>query len=351
MEPLRKIAFVLEEFSLGSPGQQLLDRFLVGYARDGEFRRFPELTVAVWVSENAPREAAIESALATRERDFKLIRAASLAEVVRGADGVIVAPRSRSVSASGELLRKTLEHLSAGTTCFVFGALAGAEANARRIVANGAKRKILLASGTSLATTFRLPDIELPPRTRLEEALMVAHGPRPVAEVEAMDGLLNVIARRRGGEAGVRIVRGLNGSEVWRAGDAGEWSWNLLAAAISRSNNVQGDPVRDGRTQDVVGFGLVPKLARDPRGWIVEHRDGMRSVVLVLDAVIEDFNFAVRSRAGTVTSAQLYRPPEPGRGEFDRLVAVLEEFFMTRKAPWPMERSLALATFAEAVGA
>jgi hypothetical protein len=166
-----------------------------------------------------------------------------------------------------------------------------------------------------------------------------------------MDGLLPVIARRRGGESGIRTVRRLEGAEVWRAADADEWSWSLLAAAISRSNTVQGDPVRDGRTQDIVGLGLVRKLAEDPRGWIIEHRDGLRSAILVLDGVVADFSFAVRSRAGTITAAQLYRPPEPNRSEFDRLAAVIEDFFTGQVLPWPIERSLLIAEFIEKLGA
>src|SRR2546422_1033212 len=42
LKPLRKIAFLVEEFSLQTPAQQLLDRFLIGYPRDGKFHRPPE---------------------------------------------------------------------------------------------------------------------------------------------------------------------------------------------------------------------------------------------------------------------------------------------------------------------
>lgn len=35
MRTLNKLAFLLEDFSPGSPAQHLVDRFLMGYARDG----------------------------------------------------------------------------------------------------------------------------------------------------------------------------------------------------------------------------------------------------------------------------------------------------------------------------
>ena len=209
------------------------------------------------------------------------------------------------------------------------------------------KRRIALASGTPVATTFRLPDTDIVPRTPLKEALIVAQGTSPLAELQAFDGLLPVLERRRGGETGIRSARRIEGDAVWRAGDEATWSWALLAAAISRSDTPQGDPVKDGRTQDLVGLGLVQKLARNPRASFIEHRDGLRTTLLVLDGVVADFNFAVRADDGEITSAQLYRPPPPTRAEFDRLSAVLERFFATGQEPWPVQRSLLTAELLE----
>jgi hypothetical protein len=352
MMALRKIAFVIEDFVVGAPSQQLLDRFLIGYQRDGEFRRIPDLQVAVWLApppENSTAFADASTSLAIRQRDLKLLPTSSLAAALKDADAVLVVAAAERVSVNGELLRSVLEQVPVGAACFVHGCLAATLASAQRLASIAAARKSAIASATSVATTFRLPDIDVAAGTPLTEALMVVQGPRPVAELMAIDGLAPVIARRRGGEAGIRSVRRLDGRNVWRAGDKGEWSLELLAAAISRSNNTQGDPVKDGRTQDIIGLGLLKKLARDPRGWLIEHRDGLRSAILVFDGVVADFNFAVRSGDGTIISAQLYRPPSPARAEFDRLAAVLEDFFTSRNVPWPIERSLLAAQFMESV--
>ena len=98
-----------------------------------------------------------------------------------------------------------------------------------------------------------------------------------------------------------------------------------------------------------MGLGLVKKLARHPRGWIIGQQNGVRAAILLLDGVVADINFAVRSRDGTITSAQLYRPPAPQRAEFDRLAGVIEDFLTTRTAPWPKEQMLLVAQFMEAV--
>jgi hypothetical protein len=105
--------------------------------------------------------------------------------------------------------------------------------------------------------------------------------------------------------------------------------------------------VLDGRTQDLVGLGLVPKLARRPRGWLLEHRDGLRTAILVLDGVVADFNFAVRAQNGDVLSAQLLRAPPPAEHHFSRLAAVMEDYFRDGKLPWPVERNLLIAGLLE----
>ena len=341
--PLRKIAFVIEDFAPGTPSQQLLDRFLVGYLRDGEFRKIPDLQVAAWLgpaADNASFVADSATHLAVRERDLKLLQPSSLAATLAEADAIVVAAAAERVAINEELLKNVLERAATGSACFVHGCLGTALAGARRLQSLADERKVSLASGTSVTTTFRLPDVDVARGASLTDALIVVQGPRPLAELSAIEGLSPIIARRHAGESGIRSVRRLDGREVWRAGDKGEWSWALLNAAISRSNSTQGHALIDARTQDLVGPGLVRKLAREPRGWIIEHRDGLRSTILVLDGVIADFNFAVRSRDGTITSAQLYRPPAPNRCEFDRLAAVLEDFFTTGKIPWSIERSL-----------
>ena len=142
----------------------------------------------------------------------------------------------------------------------------------------------------------------------------------------------------------------MEGKKVWQAGDKGLWSWPLLASAISRSDALQGETIEDGRTQDIVGLGLLPKLVPQPRAWLLEHRDGLRSALLVLDGALGDHNFAAKGRGGHIYSAQLYRPPPPNEHHFSRLASVLEDFFGTGKAPWAPERNILIAGLLEIFG-
>ena len=339
------MVFLLEEFQIPSPSQQLLDRFLIGYPRDGKFHRPDELEVSVYLLLNN-RVTNLEE----RAEDFPLVIKPNPAGAVADADAVVIVPRGAGALPNEGLLRVALERAPEGAMCFVHGALASSLPGARRQIQLARSRNISLVAGTPLPVTWRLPEIDLPPDTPLSEALIVVQGKSLGAELHSLEGLLPVIERRQGGESGIRNVRFLEGKAVWRAGDKRLWSWPLLGAAISRSDSPQGDPARDGRTQDIVGLGLVPKLATEPRCWLLEHRDGLRCAILVLDGAVADFNFAVRTRDGTILSAQLFRPPPPGEHQFSRLAAVLEDFFRTGKPPWPVQRNVLIAGVLEIFG-
>jgi len=355
MRPIRKIAFLLDEFGAASPAQQLLDRFLIGYPRDGAMRKLERSKVSAYLAVSA------EANFGMRQEEFQLVVASTAEQAVAGADAVVIVSRRPGTLANEAFLRIALEQAPEGAACFVHGVLANSLASARSFAAKAASRRIALLAGTPLSVTWRLPEMNLPLGTPLTEALIVvqvnpvaiqATPPSPPAtlggaELQALDGLLPVIERRRGGESGIRSVRYLEGKSIWRAGEKSLWSWPLLAAALSRSHTPQGDAVLDGRTQDLAGLGLVPKLARNPRGWLLDHRDGLRTAILVLDGVVADFNFAVRLQRGDVLSAQLFRAPPPAEHHFSRLAAAMEDFFRDGPRPWPVERNLLIAGLLE----
>ncbi len=347
MPPLRQIAFVLEDFALQSPAQQLLDRFLLGYRRAGGFHKLDGIRVTAARGGDLQSPSAASDLLRARAADVGL-QLTDLPAAVRDADALVIVPRTAAAAPTEAQLTAALMHARRGAACFVFGALATNLAAARTLATLAAARQVALASGTTLPTTWRLPQVDLPDRAVVAEALIVVQSPSPLAEFHALDGLLPVLERRAGGERGVRQVKFLAGRELWRAGDRREWSWPLLSAALSRSDSPQGDAILDGRTQDLVGLGLVPKLASNPRGWLLEHTDGVRTALLVLDGVVEDFNFAVRLADGSNLSAQLFRAPAPAQEHYSQLAATLEDFFRTGMQPWPASRSLLTAGLLDA---
>ena len=352
---MRKATFLLEEFPTPSPSQQLLDRFLMGFPRDGTLHK--PLAKEVWVYLPPTNE----NDFSRRREEFGLNVASTVEQAVDGADGIVIVSRRPGATANDRLAELALARAPKGAACFVHGALSSSLDRGRALATQAVSRQISLLAGTPLCVTWRLPEMELPRDIALSEALIVvqtnppssASQPGPQgslagAELNALEGLLPVIERRGGGESGVRSVQLLEGDEVWRAARRKLWSWPLLAAALSRSHTPQGDPVLDGRTQDIAGLGLVPKLARNPKAWLIEHRDGLRTSILVLDGVVEDFNFAVRAGDGRVFSAQLFRPLPPVEQHFSLLAAAVENLFESHKLPWPLERNLLIAGLLEA---
>lgn len=343
MSDLSKMGFLVEEFKVPSPAQQLLDRFLIGYPRDGIFRRAQGRRIFLRVADDNKADA---GEVARREKDFGLARSAQVTET----DAVVMVWAGTGAKANGSLLKETVNAARAGTNCFVHGALANTLAEARQIAALTAERKVKLVAGTPLPVTWRLPDVQVPRGTSLKEALVVVQGPPHTAEFHGLEILLSLVERRQGGESGIRSVQSLRPATFWKHVTPENWTWPLLAAAISRSNHPQGDPVTDGRTQDLVGLGLLPKLAREPRGWLIEHRDGLRSAILILDGAIADYDFAVRTTEGAILSAQIYRPPAPADHQFSALTAVVEDFLRGGQTPWPIERNILEAGLLEVFG-
>src|SRR4051794_26990329 len=212
MRPLRKIAFLLDEVVVPSPAQQLLDRFLIGYPRDGSLHKVQGVEVSAYVAISA------EANLDPRQEEFQLILSPTAEQAVAQADAVVIVSRRPGVAANEPFLKIALDHAPEGAACFVHGVLANTLAGARASVAAAATRGIALLAGTPAAVTWRLPPVELPMGTPLTDALIVvqinplavqATPPAPPAtlhgaELQALEGLLPIIERRRGGESGIR---------------------------------------------------------------------------------------------------------------------------------------------------
>jgi hypothetical protein len=336
------VAFVLEELRFDTPGQQLLDRFLIGYPRDGEFHR-PPCKTHLWM----PQETFAEE-VHRRVADFGLQQEKALEDAIAMADGIVLVPRQTS---AGGLLRSIVSSAPPNAAVFVYGAIGDSTEQANTLASHALTRKVPLASGTSTSVTWRLPEIDVPHNAVVSDALIVVQGEFPLAELHAIDGLLPLLARRAGGEHGVRDVQLVEGQQVWKFLAERETARRLLAAALSRSDSPQGLTVRDGRTQNLMAPGLLESMANNPRAWLLEHTDGLHTIIMVLDGVIADFNFALRTKDSNILSAQLYRPPAPQRHEFSRLAEVIENYFRTRQVPWPLNRSVLacdlLARFAQ----
>jgi len=221
---------------------------------------------------------------------------------------------------------------------------------AKWMVEASKRLKFPMLAGSSLPVTWRLPDLELPLDCEIESALMVGEGRGSDAmDFHALEAMQCMIERRKGGETGVKAVQMIEDDAVWKAGEEGRWSKELLTAALSRSDTPQGWTLIDGRTQDLVGSGELPKLVKHPAAYFIEYRDGLRTTLLMLDGALQDFNFAARVRGiKGLASTQFFLTPIPNVTYSACLVNKIEEMFETGRAPYPVERTLLVSGILEA---
>src|SRR5262249_17382021 len=80
----------------------------------------------------------------------------------------------------------------------------------------------------------------------------------------------------------VRAVTCLEGEAVWKAGDQGRWSWELLEHVLGRSPSLNVGDIRDNCRHFVPPPGR-PTFLKGPIAFLVKYRDGLRSAALLLN--------------------------------------------------------------------
>src|SRR5262249_40435853 len=158
-------------------------------------------------------------------------------------------------------------------------------------------------AGSSLPVTWRTPDLQPCLGEAFEEGLIAAYGPIEVYGFHALEALQVMLERREGGETGVKAVTCLTGNDVWKAGDAKRWSWDLLEAALQHSESVNPGDIRVN-----TGSMAVEKMPATPATcFLIEYRDGTRGTVLLLNGHVWDFTFAGKLRRASRPLACLFR--------------------------------------------
>src|SRR5207248_2613963 len=124
---------------------------------------------------------------------------------------------------------------------------------AREMAETARKVGFPLMAGSSLPVTWRRPELELPLGVRIDGALVASRGEMEIFGFHALESLQCMVERRAGGVSprsqGVQAVTCLEGDAVWKAGDDGLWSWDLLEAALGRSPSLNVGDIRDNCRQ------------------------------------------------------------------------------------------------------
>jgi hypothetical protein len=356
----KRVAVVGTIYKYLSHVQHIADRFLVGYPVRGTWHH-PDMKIVSLYIDQKP-EGDLSQA---RAKEFGFQVYPTIAEALRcggdklAVDAVLIIGEHGNYpkNEKGQILYPRYEFFKQcvdvfekdGRTVPVYNDkhLSYSFEKAKWMVDSSKRLRFPMLAGSSLPVTWRLPDLELPLGCEIEEALMVGVGGSDPMDYHALEAMQCMIERRKGGETGVKSVQMIEGDAVWKAGEDGRWSKELLRSALSRSDTPQGLTVQDGRTQDLVGNGELPKLVKNPSAYFIEHNDGLKTTLLMLNGALQDFNFAARVRGAGVQSCQFFLSPTPNVTYSACLVSKIEEMFATGRAPYPVERTLIVSGMLE----
>jgi len=357
---MKRIAIVTTIYRYLSHAQHIGDRFLVGYPVNGQWHKPDMQVVSLYVDQKPDGD---QSEARAKEFGFKVYP--TIAETLRcGGDklavdavlligehgkyernekGQVLYPRYEFFKQCVEVFEKD------GRTVPIYNDkhLSYSFEKAKWMVDQSKRLKFPMLAGSSLPVTWRLPDIELPLNCEIQDALMVGVGGSDPMDYHALEAMQCMIERRKGGESGVKAVQMIEGDAVWKAGDEGRWSKQLLTAALSRSDTPLGFTETDGRTQDILANGELRRLAKTPAAYFIEHNDGLKTTLLMISGAVRDFNFAARVKGLGIQSTQFLLTPTPNVTYSACLVSKIEEMFATGRAPYPVERTLIVSGMLE----
>ncbi|HWD98987.1 MAG TPA: hypothetical protein VG345_08120, partial [Bryobacteraceae bacterium] len=358
----KRVAIVTTIFRLQSHGQHIGDRFIVGYPWAGEWHKPNTQVVSMYVDQHPEGDLSAERA---REFGFKVYP--TITEALRcggsklAVDAVLIIGEHGNYphNEKGQILypryeffeqcAKVFEQDGRAVPIYNDKHLSYSFEKAKAMVDTSHRMRFPMLGGSSLPVTWRLPDLELPLGCFIEDALMVGVGGSDPMDFHALEALQCMVERRGKGEAGVKSVQLIEGDAVWKAGEEGRWSKELLDAALSRSDTPLGPGDTESSPEDLVTAGLLPKLVPNPAAYFIEYRDGLNATLLMLNGALKDFNFAARikGRPG-IQSTQFLLTPDPNVTYSACLAHGIEQMFETGVPPYPIERTLLVSGVLEA---
>jgi hypothetical protein len=370
-KPPKRLAVVTTAYHYLSHAYHICGRFLNGYLRGGRMH-YPDFGITGMHVEQV-RDNDLSREL-SRKHGFTLYPDVAGALTLGGGklavDGVLLIgehgdypynDKWQKLYPRFDLFRKVVEVFrTSGRSVPVFSDkhLSYDRKRAREMLDTSRRMGFTLFAGSSLPVTWRRPELELPLAAPIREALVASRGELEIYGIHALEALQCMVERRtqkpeaparEKPQQGVKAVTCLEGDAVWKAGDEGVWSWELLEHALGRSPSLNVGDVRDNCRQFLPPPGR-PTFPRGPVAFVVEYRDGLRATALILNGHVDDTTFAARlAGENKPVSTLFYLPPPPGAAFLQALTMKIEDFLATGKTPYPIERTLLTGGVLDAV--
>jgi hypothetical protein len=351
-QPKRRLAVITTIYHYLSHSYHICGRFLHGYLRGGRMH-YPDWSIAgMHVAQVGKNDLSQEL---SKEYKFGLYKTVQEALTLGGdklaVDGVLLIAehgdypynqRGQKLYPRHELFMRIVEVFRKSNRTvpvFVDKHLSYDRKLAREMYDASRKLNFPLMAGSSLPVTWRRPELELPVGTGVKEALAVFYAEIEIYGIHALEALQSMVERRTRGQQGVRSVQCLEGDAVWRAGDKGEWSWELLEHALGRSPSLNVGDVK-ANCRRFMALPTRAQFALSPVAFLIEYRDGLRATLLCLNGHVFDITFAARVAGQKNPASTLFYLPQPPGAAFLQALTTRIEDFLGGHPPYPAERTL-----------
>lgn len=359
-EPRKKVALVATEIRKYSHAQHFVDRFLEGYGWQGRHHYPPMDLVSLYVDQTPRGDLSTDRAARHPVTIYPTIaEACTLGTSKLAVDAVVIIGEHGRYPDNAKGQRRyprykffkqvvgVFEDSGRAVPVFNDKHLSTDWKEAAEMVDDSRRLGFPFLAGSSLPVTWRLPSVEMPLGTPLEESVCVCYGGVDSYDFHGYETAQCMSERRAGGESGVKSVHAVRGAKVWDMVESRPVTKQLVLAALARSHTITPPP---GYTYPVVSLDWARQASPNAVGSFVEHADGLKTAMILANGLLLDFNYAgkvkesAQSRAGEVISCQMYLPMPPRQTTladfFSPLVNNIEQMILTGKAPYPIERTL-----------
>lgn len=198
-------------------------------------------------------------------------------------------------------------------------------ADAKWMYDRATEMKVPFMAGSSLAVTYRDPDVSVPMNCDIEAAVGIGYSHLDIYGAHAVDSYQCLVERRRGAETGVKWVQCLQGVAMWKPLDDGTISKESFDAALALVCN-QPDRVRKSDQSALFLF---------------QYNDGLRGAVFMLPALASGTSVALKLKGQPKPLATRFEErTEPRHPHFAYLLKGIERMMHTGRPSYPVERTL-----------
>lgn len=370
----RTVALLATEVKRYSHAQHFIDRFLEGYGWQGR-HHYPPFELSLYVDQFPEGDLSADRARRHGVKIYPTIaEALTLGRSSLAVDGVLIIgehgrypknEKGQTLYPRYQWFKEVVKVFEAsGRAAPVFNDkhLSTDWAECVEMVADSRRLGFPFLAGSSLPVTWRIPSIEMPLGTALEESVCACYGGVDSYDFHGLETAQCMSERRAGGESGVKSVHAAKGERIWELLAERRTTQRLLLAALSRSH---AGSAPAGYTFAAPSLDWVRRASVNTVAYFIEHLDGLRTTMFLLNGTgdsapgpdqktrdllwasrfVRDFTYAGLVRgSGEVISCKFHLPMPPWHATladfFNPLVHHVEDMILTGRAPYPVERTL-----------